>query len=103
MNSPNKLPLLKTACKLLVNNLRKEDLVSIVVYAGAAGLVLPPTKGTDKNADKAIRGILREEGKLIISLSNEELIQMLMLRENNDIPSDYLSNKLDQLLIDLEK
>jgi Ca-activated chloride channel family protein len=49
MNSPNKLPLLKTAFKMLVKNLRKEDKVSIVVYAGAAGLVLPPTQGTDKN------------------------------------------------------
>jgi Ca-activated chloride channel family protein len=49
MNSPNKLPFLKTAFKMLVKNLRKEDKVSIVVYAGAAGLVLPPTQGTDKN------------------------------------------------------
>ncbi|MEO1920856.1 MAG: VWA domain-containing protein [Sphingomonadaceae bacterium] len=43
MNSPDKLPLLKTALKGLVDNLREEDRVSIVVYAGAAGLVLDPT------------------------------------------------------------
>ena len=43
MNSPNKLPLLKSAMRLLVGNLRAEDRVSIVVYAGAAGLVLEPT------------------------------------------------------------
>lgn len=48
MNSVNKLPLLKSAFKLLVNQLREKDKVSIVVYAGAAGVVLPPTKGHEK-------------------------------------------------------
>ncbi|HCC70206.1 MAG TPA: hypothetical protein DEQ09_03525 [Bacteroidales bacterium] len=48
MNSPNKLPLLKSAFRLLVNELRHEDRVSIVVYAGAAGLVLEPTPGSNK-------------------------------------------------------
>jgi Ca-activated chloride channel family protein len=50
MNQANKLPLLKSAFKLLVDKLRKKDKVSIVVYAGAAGLVLPPTTG-DKKED----------------------------------------------------
>lgn len=48
MNSENKLPLLKSALRILVDNLRQVDKVSIVVYAGAAGLVLPPTSGADK-------------------------------------------------------
>ncbi|GAB1307418.1 VWA domain-containing protein [Urechidicola sp. KH5] len=48
MSDYNKLPLLKSSFKLLVNQLRNEDKVSIVVYAGAAGLVLPPTSGDDK-------------------------------------------------------
>ncbi|WP_417291123.1 YfbK domain-containing protein [Corallibacter sp.] len=48
MNSQNKLPLLKSAFKLLVNQLRAKDKVSIVVYAGAAGVVLEPTSGKDK-------------------------------------------------------
>lgn len=48
MSSYNKLPLLKNAFKLLVNQLRDEDRVSIVVYAGAAGVVLEPTKGSNK-------------------------------------------------------
>ncbi len=48
MDSPNKLPLLKSAFKLLVNQLREQDKVSIVVYAGAAGLVLEPTSGANK-------------------------------------------------------
>ena len=49
MSSQNKLPLLKSAFKLLVNQLREKDKVSIVVYAGAAGVVLEPTSGKNKN------------------------------------------------------
>ncbi|WP_422104790.1 YfbK domain-containing protein [Winogradskyella sp.] len=48
MDSQNKLPLLKRAFKLLVNQLRENDKVSIVVYAGAAGVVLEPTAGNQK-------------------------------------------------------
>ena len=48
MDSPNRLPLLVQSLKVLVNQLRKEDKVSIVVYAGAAGFVLPPTSGDKK-------------------------------------------------------
>ncbi len=48
MNQQNKLPLLKSSLRLLVNELRPEDHVSIVVYAGAAGVVLKPTAGNEK-------------------------------------------------------
>ena len=48
MNRGEKLPLLKKAFRLLVDNLRPEDRVAIVVYAGAAGVVLPSTPGTHK-------------------------------------------------------
>lgn len=48
MDSANKLGLLKSSFRLLVNQLREEDKVSIVVYAGAAGVVLKPTSGKDK-------------------------------------------------------
>jgi Ca-activated chloride channel homolog len=48
MNSPDKLPLLKRAFSLLVDNLRPQDKVSIVVYAGASGVVLEPTSAAHK-------------------------------------------------------
>lgn len=48
MESEDKLPLVKASLKLLLNQLRDEDKVAIVVYAGSAGLVLPPTPGSDK-------------------------------------------------------
>lgn len=55
MNTANKLPLIKSAFQLLVDELTEKDTVSIVVYAGAAGVVLPPTKGNEK--DKIIAAI----------------------------------------------
>jgi Ca-activated chloride channel homolog len=48
MSAENKLPLLIQSLKIMVQELRTEDKVSIVVYAGAAGLVLPPTNGNKK-------------------------------------------------------
>jgi len=50
MDSPQKLPLLVQGLKLLVNKLDKRDKVAIVVYAGAAGQVLPPTAGDNHAA-----------------------------------------------------
>ena len=46
MDDPNKLPLMKAAMKLLVEQMNARDSVAIVVYAGAAGLVLEPTPGS---------------------------------------------------------
>ena len=48
MNSPDKLPLVKTALAGLASELSPQDKVSIVVYAGAAGMVLEPTSDTKK-------------------------------------------------------
>jgi Ca-activated chloride channel family protein len=48
MMEPAKLPLVKQGLELLVNQLRPQDRVAIVVYAGNAGLVLPSTPGSDK-------------------------------------------------------
>jgi len=49
MNSPDKLPLLKKGFAMLTEQLRAEDRVAIVAYAGAAGLVLPSTAGSKKD------------------------------------------------------
>jgi Ca-activated chloride channel family protein len=50
MNHSNKLPLVKRGFQLLVDQMGERDSVAIVVYAGAAGLVLPPTNGDNKAA-----------------------------------------------------
>lgn len=48
MNSDDKLPLLKKSLRMLINELDRDDRVSIVVYAGAAGVVLEPTPGDQR-------------------------------------------------------
>ena len=62
MMPPNKLPLLKKAFALLVDQLRPQDRVAIVVYAGAAGLVLPSTPGSHKGEILAALDDLRAGG-----------------------------------------
>ncbi|MBY5705336.1 VWA domain-containing protein [Rhizobium leguminosarum] len=49
MDEPDKLPLLKSAFRLLVNRLKADDTVSIVTYAGNAGTVLTPTRVAEKS------------------------------------------------------
>ena len=48
MDAPDKLPLLKKSFEILLGQLTDEDTVSIVAYAGSAGIVLEPTKASDK-------------------------------------------------------
>ena len=52
MDEPDKLPLVKTSLKMLTDQLREDDKVAIVVYAGNAGLVLSSTSGRDKQKIK---------------------------------------------------
>jgi Ca-activated chloride channel homolog len=62
MEEPNKLPLVKSSLNLLVDQLRQDDKVAIVVYAGNAGLVLPSTSGANKTAIKEAIDNLRAGG-----------------------------------------
>ncbi|MER9656199.1 von Willebrand factor type A domain-containing protein [Mesorhizobium sp. M0152] len=55
MDEPDKLPLLKSAFRLLVSKLKADDTISIVTYAGDAGTVLEPTKASEK--DKILNAI----------------------------------------------
>jgi Ca-activated chloride channel family protein len=62
MNEPNRLPLVQRSLALLVRQLGENDRVAIVVYAGAAGLVLPPTSGTEQQTILAALENLRAGG-----------------------------------------
>ncbi len=62
MDEPNKLPLVQSSLKLLTDQLRENDRVAIVVYAGAAGLVLPSTSGNNKTKIKEAIGNLQAGG-----------------------------------------
>ncbi|MCH7678370.1 VWA domain-containing protein [candidate division KSB1 bacterium] len=83
MRSPNKLPLLKSAFKLLVKNLDDRDRIAIVAYAGAAGLVLPSTPAKERSTilsalDKLEAGGSTAGGagiKLAYKVAKENLIE----------------------------
>ena len=62
MLSENKLPLVKASMKMLTDQLREKDKISIVVYAGNAGLVLPTTNGGDKTKIKSAIDALEAGG-----------------------------------------
>jgi Ca-activated chloride channel family protein len=62
MSSPNKLPLVQRAMNLLIDHLREEDRVAMVVYAGAAGLVLDSTPGNRKDTLRSAVNRLRAGG-----------------------------------------
>lgn len=62
MYGPQRLGLVQSSLKLLVEQLREEDRISIVVYAGAAGLVLPSTSGAEKEEIKEAIDALQAGG-----------------------------------------
>lgn len=89
MGATNKLPLIKDALKLLVKELSKNDYVSIVVYAGAAGTVLPPTSA--KNQKEIFEALDRlasggsTAGAAGIKLAYEEAQKNLIQDGNNRV------------------
>lgn len=60
-------------------------------------------EGESTNALKAIKGTLRENGKLILSICNRDLIEMIHIKQGGGIPANYLYSIFDNLLIELEK
>ncbi len=62
MMPANKLPLLKHGLAMLTRNLRPQDQVAIVVYAGSSGLVLPATSGSKQNEIQTALGALEAGG-----------------------------------------
>ncbi len=59
--------------------------------------------GFSPNAKKAALGCLKEHGKLIISLNDEDLLKMIAIKVNGEEPSDYLLYKVENLLMSVDK
>ncbi len=89
MMDENKLPLVKASMKMLTDQLREEDKISIVVYAGNAGLVLPATSGANKTKIKTAIDALEAGGSTAggagIELAYKTAMQNLMKEGNNRI------------------
>ena len=60
-------------------------------------------QGASQNALTAAKGALRESGKLILILNQEDIEEMVRRKDRGDSPSDYLSDKLDEHLISLSR
>lgn len=115
MSDQNKLPLLKSAFKLLVNQLRAKDKVAIVVYAGAAGVILPPTSGDKKETIINALENLESGGstaggegiKLAYKLANEHFIKngnnRVILATDGDFNVGASSNNAMEKLIEKER
>lgn len=65
--------------------------------------ILLTRNGVDKNGTKAIKGTLRENGKLIIVLDDNDIKQMIYAKEHGEDYIQILINKLDKMLVSLEK
>ncbi len=89
MSAANKLPLMQTALGLLVDKLRPEDKVTLVVYAGAAGTVLPPTAGNQKDVIKEALNNLHAGGSTAggagINLAYNEALKSFVKGGNNRV------------------
>ncbi|WP_448700883.1 restriction endonuclease [Mucilaginibacter sp. AW1-3] len=59
--------------------------------------------GGSERAVNAAKGALREHGKLILILANKDLCEMLRMKAEGKVPTDYLSDKLDDFLITLSR
>ncbi|WP_346859984.1 von Willebrand factor type A domain-containing protein [uncultured Draconibacterium sp.] len=115
MSSYNKLPLVKRAFSMLVNELRPNDRVAIVVYAGAAGKVLDSTPGNEKkeildaleklNAGGSTAG--GEGLKLAYKLANENFIEggnnRIILATDGDFNVGISSTSEMERLVEMER
>ncbi len=87
MNDPRKLPLLKDALRILVNQLSAKDRVAIVVYAGGSGLVLPSTnnRGEILNALENLEAGGSTDGGQGIRLAYKVALDNLIKDGNNRV------------------
>ena len=89
MSSPDKLPLVKQALQMLVRQLRPVDSVSLVVYAGSTGVVLPPTHGDQQQRILDAIGRLDSGGSTNgaggIRLAYQMARQSFAKRDNNRV------------------
>ena len=115
MRSPNKLPLLKKAYTLLVQQMRAKDKVAIVVYAGSSGIVLPSTSGAEKAKIIAALNQLQAGGgtagavglELAYQLAEENFIKdgnnRIILATDGDFNLGPSSDKAMETLIEAKR
>jgi Ca-activated chloride channel family protein len=91
MYSPDKLPLLKSALKLLVNELREQDRITLVTYASGTRVALPPTSGKEKATINAAIDALQAGG----STAGASGIQLAY----NAAQQSFIKNGINRILL----
>lgn len=93
--------------KNYVDQITQKEIYTTDKYLYAKALrcvaIIISCEGEDKNAKKAIKGTLRENGKLILSISNKDLVMMLKGKKQGVSPAEYLYGMLDTMLVELDK
>lgn len=93
--------------KNYVDQITQKEIYTTDKYLYAKALrcvaIIISCEGEDKNAKKAIKGTLRENGKLILSISNKDLVMMLKGKKQGVSPAEYLYGMLDTILVELDK
>ncbi|WP_164707455.1 hypothetical protein [Metapseudomonas otitidis] len=65
--------------------------------------IISSRKGKSENAQKMAQGAMRESGKLIVILEDDDLVQMLQMKDSGSDPADYLFNLIDDFLLTLPR
>ncbi|MCP2039507.1 Ca-activated chloride channel family protein [Neisseria sp. HSC-16F19] len=91
MNSENKLPLVKHSLRLLTEELREQDTVTIITYASGEKLVLPPTSGKNKQAILRVINELKAGG----ATAGEQAIQMAY----KEAEKSFVKNGINRILL----
>jgi len=89
-----------------------EQITQVQIHSTEKYLYLPAMRpvaiivsrhGANENAHRASRGALREHGKVILNLSVKDICSMLQMKDGGDIPSDYMTTILDDMLMKIER
>lgn len=112
MDKPNRLPLLQSAFRMLVDNLREKDTISVVTYGGGVGVALPPTGGAHKQAIRKAVDSLQAGGdtpgagaiQMAYEMARKNLIRggnnRVILATDGDFNVGQISeNELEELIV----
>ena len=91
MNEPNKLPLVKQTLRLLTEQLRPQDKVTLITYASGEKLVLPPTSGKEKDTILRVINELKAGG----ATAGESAIQLAY----KEAEKAFIKNGINRILL----
>lgn len=80
----------------------RKEIKNYYIFENCVAIIIS-AHGYEENAYWAAKGCLRENGKLIILLETKDLIEMNKMKNDQEDPSNYLLDKLDEILLELEK